>query len=161
MKLVIAILLSLSALQAQAGGDGLKRLIPIIIGGIIDHNRPAPYPYPGPGYPPPHSGYPSGPVTCTAADRGWEEHAGGHYSCGECVAYHGNCLETCRSNDFQCTVEGRDAYGRVFAVHGRGYDRWQAENEALRNCRYQSYAGHCYVRGCNQQTYIVSQRSCR
>jgi len=161
MKFFIALMLTVGALQAQAG-DGWKQIIPIIVGGIIDHNRPAPYP--GPGYPPPpgnYPGYPSGPVTCTAGDRGWEEHSGGHYSCGECLSYHGSCVETCRSVDVECRAEGRDAYGRVYSAFGRGYDRWQAESDAMRNCQYNAYGARCYIVTCNQRQNIVSQRNCR
>jgi hypothetical protein len=101
MKLVIMSLLMVFALSAQA--INLGDLLPILIGG----SRPAPYPgnpYPGhPEYPnQPYPGQPNYPgycnVTCRADDNGYEEHGGGHYSCDECLSYHGECTETCNAN---------------------------------------------------------------
>jgi hypothetical protein len=154
MKLVIAIILSVVSFQVQAGA--LKHILPGIIGGIIDGSRPAPYP--GQPYPP-APGY--GQVTCTSQDYNWEQHPGGHYSCGECLAYHYNCVETCRSYEVDCQVERRDFFGRYSVVYGRGYDQWSAQDDAVRNCQSQPLTASCRVMGCYQQSNIVSQRSCR
>ncbi|MBY0554958.1 hypothetical protein K2P97_10550 [bacterium] len=183
MKLVIMSLLTVFALGAQA--VNLGDILPIIIGGGKPP-RPAPYPggpghapgqpapypgnpYPGNPYPgnpsyPPSQPYPGNPgygnVTCRADDRGYEEHGGGHYSCGECLQHHGECIETCSSNMYECRVDGYDRYGRLVSFLGRGYDQWRAQDEALNACRY-NYATNCYVNGCSNRQDVVSRRDCR
>jgi hypothetical protein len=136
--------------------------------------QPAPYPgnpypgnpYPGnPGYPnQPYPGQPSNPgygnVTCRANDNGYEEHGGGHYSCGECLSYHGDCTETCSANMYECRVDGYDRSGRLVSFLGRGDDQWRAQDDAMNSCRY-NYATNCYVTGCNNRQDTVSRRSCR
>jgi hypothetical protein len=154
MKLILALVFSVVSLQVQAGA--LKHILPGIIDGIVNPNRPAPYP--GQPYPNPPS---YGPVTCISADYSYEQHPGAHYSCGECLSYHYNCLETCRSYEVDCQVERRDFFGRSSVVYGRGYDQWQAQDDAVRNCRNQPLTASCRVMGCYQQSNIVSQRSCR
>lgn len=185
MKLVILSLLTVFALSAEAAS--LRDILPILIGGgrpprpapYPGPGQPAPYPgnpypgnpYPGnPSYPPsqPYPGNPSyppsnpgyGQVTCRADDRGYEEHGGGHYSCGECLQYHGECIETCSSNMYECRVDGYDRYGRLVSFTGRGYDQWRAQDDALNACRY-NYATNCYVNGCSNRQDVVSRRDCR
>lgn len=182
MKPLLALLLTIVAVSANAGHDHerdnnrgriIGGIIGDLIGGSID-NRPIPYPgHPGrpdrpgrpgrPGYPG-HPGYPGGgggyaPVTCTASDRGWEEH-GPHYSCHDCLRHHGTCIETCSQNTVECQAEGVDHYGRRLNFVGMGSDDWSARNEALRACQY-NYASNCYVTSCQSRQNVISRRSCR
>lgn len=129
-------------------------------GGFITPGRPGPgrpsdpgrYPQPGrPGY---------GNIQCTAQDNGWEEHWGGHSTCGECVRKHGNCIETCSRNYYVCQVEGIDRNGRRYISEGRAESRYQAEDDAMRACYYYRYQ-NCRVTSCNQNSETVSRRSCR
>ena len=150
MKLVIAMLIGLSSLHASA--FSWKDLLPIIVGG----QRPAPYPgqpYPGQPYPG------SGPIVCESDDRGWEEHARGHYSCGECLQYHGECVETCSSVYFEARAEGTDNTGRTVTIIGRGPDQWRAQDDANWNCQ-RSYLQYCHVIGVDQRQNVVSRRMC-
>lgn len=163
MKLILTILLTLSALNAQA--FDWKKLIPIVIGGAIGSQIPA-SPYPGPGHPgwgqPNYPGqpYPGGNVQCRANDNGWEEHSGGHYSCGECLQYHDGCTETCSSVSVECRVDGSDYSGRAYSFMGRGYDQYAAQNDAIYYCQRQGL-NNCYVVSCQQHNDIVSRRDCR
>lgn len=146
MKLILTIMLTVFAMGTQASTFG--DLLPILIGGGNGGGRPG---YPGnPGY----------GVTCQATDNGWEEHSGGHYSCGECLQQHGDCAETCSTLNVECRVDGTDQYGRQVSFLGRGNDQWRAQDEAIRACQY-NYASNCYVVSCNQQNQVVSRRSCR
>lgn len=178
MKLLLVSMLTVFAMQAHA--TKLKDiLIPIIIGAATGHSPYGPYPQPGypgnpggPGHGPGHGpGYPGGPgqypgnpgygnVQCSAADAGWEEHAGGHYSCGDCVRWHGQCVETCREVAVECQATGSDNFGRPYTFMGRGYDQYSAQNDAVYNCQSRNFR-NCYVTGCQQRQNIVSQRSCR
>lgn len=177
MKLVLLSLLTVLAISAEAAK--LSDLLPILVGNGLTPGRPAPYPgdpyrppgrpphpprppggNPYPGQPYPGNPYPGYGVTCRADDRGHEEHWGGHYSCGECLQRHGECIETCSSATTECRVEGRDRYGSVISFLGRGQDRWSAESEAIRACQY-NYATNCYVVSCEDRQEVVSRRSCR
>lgn len=114
-----------------------------------------PFPAPrDPGYP----GYPGRGVVCRADDRGWEEHRS-HRSCGECLSLHGRCIETCSISEYRCEAEGFDYRGTPMRFTGQGQDRYQAENEALRNCSYN--ASRCQIRGCQESENVVSRRECR
>lgn len=179
MKLLLTLLTTLFVFNAQAisVGDIIKG-IGVVIGdkGRPHHppHRPPPH-HPGHGHgpgfphrPPPHHGggmpYPSypdqGSVVCSASDRGWEEHFGGHGSCRECLRHHGDCVETCSSQNYDCRVDGYDRHGRLVSFFGRSSDQWRAQDEAMYNCRY-NYAVNCAVVTCNQQQDVVSRRSCR
>ena len=118
-----------------------------------------PPPPPGGGYYPPPNNNQGYGVTCTSEDTGYEEHWGGHYSCGECLSQHGNCIETCKSQMTECQVQGTDRYGRVINFLGRGDARWRAEDDAMRNCYYN--ATNCRVTTCQDRQDVVSRRSCR
>ncbi|MBS1972057.1 MAG: hypothetical protein JSU04_17235 [Bdellovibrionales bacterium] len=146
MKNILMILvLSLSAVFAHAQYDG----------GFIRPGRPgAPGRYPDPG----RGGY--GNVQCTATDKGWEEHWGGHGSCGECLRKHGDCIETCSRSYYVCQAQGIDRNGRTYVSEGRADSRYQAEDEAMRACYYYRYQ-NCRVTNCNQNSETVSRRSCR
>ena len=163
MKLILTIMLTVFAIGAEA--STFSDLLPILIGGG-GGGRPGLYPgHPGrpgqPGYPgQPYPGNPGYGVTCKATDNGWEEHSGGHYSCGECLQQHGDCTETCSTLNVECRVDGTDHYGRAVSFLGRGNDQWRAQDEATRACQY-NYASNCYVVSCNQQEQVVSRRSCR
>lgn len=128
--------------------------------------RPNPPPYPGyppppyPGYPPPY--YPPD-VICHADDDGTEEHWGGHRTCGECLAHHGGCIETCERqvNYAECTVDGRDYYGRVQRFIATGYDYQDAQYRAMDQC-YRSGYRDCIYSGCRnvQDRQEISRRQC-
>ncbi|WP_413575849.1 hypothetical protein ACLVWU_15850 [Bdellovibrio sp. HCB290] len=98
-------------------------------------------------------------VTCSATDKGWEEHWGGHSDCGSCLKKHGTCIETCSANYYVVKVEGVDYRGYKMTMESRGESRYEAEREALRSCnrRYDN----CKVVSSNSQSETVSRRSCR
>ena len=99
-------------------------------------------------------------ISCAATDAGFEEHWGGHRSCGECLAQHGRCIETCQTNSFVCHAEGLSRFGRdTFEAYS---DRSEAEarDEALDRC-YDSGARNCRAIRCDSNRQIVSQNSCR
>jgi len=120
--------------------------------------------YPGqpgrPGYPG-QPGYPGrGPIQCSATDKGWEEHGGGHASCGECLRRHGSCIETCGRTYYVCQAEGMDRQGRRFIMEGRADSRYIAQDDAMRACYYYRYQ-NCHVTSCSQDREVTSRRSCR
>ncbi|MGE0634199.1 MAG: hypothetical protein AB7O96_17425 [Pseudobdellovibrionaceae bacterium] len=45
------------------------------------------------------------------------------------------------------TCRARSSYGR-YSFFGRGYSRYQASRQALRQCYRRSYYGYCYITGC-------------
>lgn len=144
------------------------------------HRGPGPHPHPHPQRPSPYPDYRPGPrpapaprpmprddyynrgrVTCSAQDRGWEEHWSGHSSCGECVQRHGNCVESCYEVKQVCEVQGTDYYGRTQIFIAQGPDRWMAENEARRRCEWNRDMRYCQVTSCRQDNQLISTRSCR
>lgn len=132
-----------------------------IIGVIGDDglsSRPRPPRYPGrPDRPrPPRYGN----ITCTATDNGWEEHWGGHSSCRSCLKKHGDCTERCTQTYYVCTASGDDGHGRNYSADGYGDSRWEAQEEAQRNCRYDGLYG-CSITRCDSEDQLVSRRSCR
>lgn len=123
-----------------------------------------PAPYPGnPGRPPAQPPY-GGGITCQANDEGWEEHRGGHRSCRECLAVHGQCVETCTRNyeSHQCRFDGYDPRMGARSFTGFGNTRYQAEDDALYQCRRAGYYDCRYV-NCTVSTdrQVVSERMCR
>lgn len=120
-----------------------------------DYRRPAPRPMPRDDY------YSRGRVTCSASDKGWEEHFGGHGSCGSCLQKHSSCVEKCQEIREVCEVEGRDYNGRLSVFVGRGADRWAAEAEARRQCEWNRNMRSCMVTTCRQEAQTISTRSCR
>lgn len=164
----MSILLLFSTIGAQAG------IIDDILNGAVKSqierggSRPPRYPGPGrplePGrpYEPGRPGYPGQPgqqVTCVAVDRGYEEHGGGHYGCGECLRLHGECIETCSMRSTECQSQGVDRYGRAVSFLGRGDSQWRAEDEAMRACYY--YAAQCQIVRCQDRNETVSRQNCR
>lgn len=113
-----------------------------------------------PGGPGGRPGHPGGyGMRCAAYDQGWEEHWGGHGSCGECEARHGRCVEECSYTEFTCIAEG-DYFGRRFQVEGRSWDEYEAQRQAMWECqnrgsRYCRLIGPCYQ---NDNSY---RRECR
>lgn len=136
------------------------------------YGRPTPPPYrPGPGYghptPPPHYpgpgyGYPApARVVCSAGDRGWEEHGGGHGSCGSCLQHHGRCVETCKEVTQLCEVEGTSYNGARSIFRAVGVDRYAAESEARRKCEWNRDMRFCHTISCRAEENVVSRRDCR
>lgn len=123
--------------------------------------RPAPH-RPGPQYPGPGYGYPApARVVCSAGDRGWEEHSGGHGSCGSCLQQHGRCVETCKEVTYMCEVEGTNYYGVRSVFRAVGVDRYAAESEARRKCEWNRDMRSCYTLSCRAEENVVSRRDCR
>lgn len=122
--------------------------------GIMDWIRPGPRPGP---YDPGRGGRPQ--VTCTARDDGWEEHWGAHRDCRECLAKHGNCIETCETKYFTCQAEGVDYRGYKMTMEARGESRYMTEREAKDRCQYRY--DNCRIVSCNENSETVSRRSCR
>ncbi|WP_255490074.1 hypothetical protein [Bdellovibrio sp. KM01] len=98
-------------------------------------------------------------VTCSATDKGWEEHWGGHSDCHSCLKKHGSCTETCSANYYATKAEGVDYRGYKMTIESRGDTRYEAEREALRACnrRY----SECKIVSSTSQSETVSRRSCR
>lgn len=120
--------------------------------------RPIPAPRPVPRFP---EQYPQGRVTCSASDRGWEEHWGSHGSCGACLQQHAECIETCVEQRELCEVQGTDYQGRQRRYIAVGYDRYSAESEARRQCEWDRNNSNCYTLTCRSDNRTVSSRSCR
>lgn len=97
-------------------------------------------------------------TTCSYTDRGWEEHWGGHRSCGECTQKHGRCVESCSINYYKCEARGVDAAGGAVTLKGNGQNRWDAERNALKYC--QRYFNNCSVTSCNTQNEPLFSREC-
>lgn len=121
---------------------------------------PVPPPYnPPPYYPPYNPGHGGGGnVVCRADDNGWEEHRS-HRSCGECLREHGRCTETCGVTEYISEAQGFDYSGRVVKFRGEGATRYQAENEAIRNCAYN--ASRCQNVSTRASEDVISRRECR
>lgn len=102
---------------------------------------------------------------CTAQDKGWEEHWGGHSSCSECLRKHGKCVETCYSKEYKVVVTGivRDGWSntdREEEFFGVGDSEWQAESEALRNCSWRN-AYNCRTKSSESRDNLVSSNRCQ
>lgn len=186
--LLVLNLALIESVEAQRGGDYYDRNPPPHRPGP-GYGRPVPPPHrpgpgPGPGYgrpvPPPHRpgpgyGRPVPPppyyptpdyqaparVSCSASDKGWEEHWGGHSSCGSCLQHHGNCIETCKEISEMCEVEGTDYYGRPAIFRAVGVDRYAAESEARRKCEWNRDMRYCRTISCSSQDRVISTRRCR
>lgn len=146
MRSVLVLFMGMFLMQAPAQAAGVNDLIDII-GGVIG-NRPGH----GPGHDGPREG-----VRCSAQDRGWEEHFGGHRSCGECMDRHGSCVETCEYSEWTCVVEGQ-RWGRRAEFEGYGYSDREAEREAYRNCEDRG-ARFCHRVSCHSQNR-AERREC-
>lgn len=134
--------------------------------------RPPPRPNPPP-YPPPYPPRPNPPpyphpyppaVTCQADDAGYEEHYGGHRNCRECLQVHGECVETCSriTETYTCNYQGIYPDGRTQMFTGFGQTQYQAEQDAVYQCRrYGLY--DCRYAGCDvrRDQDVISRRSCR
>lgn len=97
-------------------------------------------------------------LICRAVDNGWEEHSSGHGSCDECLQRHGSCVETCSIRFTTCQVTGRDIRGRTITLKASGDSRYDAESEALDNCR--RYLNQCSVSSCSSDSETLSRKTC-
>jgi hypothetical protein len=149
-KLLLSLLLLFAVTPQFAKADIWE-----VIGTINDIRHPSPRP---PRRPPPPSW--GGHITCTASDRGWEEHWGGHHSCGECLSKHGECVETCTAETQVCQAKGLDWNGQLVTVTGESSDRWDAERRAWDSCQYRGLRD-CRVESCESRDEQISRRSCR
>lgn len=125
--------------SSQVFANDLGNIIDAI-GGIVNGGRPGP----GPG----HGGF-GGGYRCVAMDRGWEEHFGGHRSCQECNARHGNCVEQCTYSEFVCVAEGY-RWGRPFQMEEYGYDEYDTQRRALWACQRRGGEGCRLIGPCNR-----------
>ncbi|MBO9665971.1 MAG: hypothetical protein J7501_04095 [Bdellovibrio sp.] len=100
-------------------------------------------------------------VTCSATDKGWEEHWGGHSDCNSCLKKHGSCIETCSADYYVTTAEGLDYRGYKMTVESRGNSRYQTEREAIERCSYFYRYNNCRVLKTESRSETVSRRSCR
>ena len=98
-------------------------------------------------------------VVCSAEDKGWEEHWGGHSSCDVCLSKHGECVESCHEQSYRCTAEGSDQTGSTQTFQAQDITRWRAEDEALYRC--QRYLYNCRITSCQEEQQLVSRRDCR
>ncbi|MGE0615264.1 MAG: hypothetical protein AB7P04_06460 [Bacteriovoracia bacterium] len=137
MFLALALVMSAQSAFAMGGGGG---------------SSPAPGPGPGGGF---------GHAHCSASDKGWEEHFGGHSNCGDCLAKHGGCIERCYVTSYRCIAEGQDVRGitQTFEANSRrsGSD---ARQEALDRCYYSRMSG-CRIQTCDTDDQLISSRSCK
>lgn len=161
-KLVLVTVLFLSFTLIELANAQVRRgpQHPVPPHRIPDY-RPVPHPGPAPRPVPRDDYYSRGRVTCTATDKGWEEHFGGHSSCGACLQKHGSCIEKCHEVRELCEVEGVDYRGRKAIFRGYGIDRRSAEYEARRACEWNRVMRSCYVKSCRQESKLISSRSCR
>lgn len=129
---------------------------------------PFPPPYPPQPYPPqPYPPAAQIPFTCTAMDRGWEEHFGGHVgqswdfnaalqqACGECKRLHGRCNVSCAQRAYVCQVQapnGMMVWGSPMP------SQWDAERDAMNRC---GYGCRPVQNGCQTQEYSPYQGECR
>ena len=97
--------------------------------------------------------------SCSAEDRGWEEHYGGHQSCQSCLRKHGSCIETCEKKTYECKVKGfnyDDDWERTFK--GKARRRQKAKNKAIDRC-YDAGYDSCYSQGCDS-SYSTVRSEC-
>lgn len=105
--------------------------------------------------------YPQGRISCSASDRGWEEHWSGHNSCGDCLRHHGSCVEKCVELRKVCEVQGSDFQGRIRTYVAIGADQWSAESEARRQCEWDRNNRSCITLSCRDDNRTISTRNCR
>lgn len=113
--------------------------------------------------------------SCYGFDRRSEEHWRGHggrgyrpnEACATCPQRHGGCVYRCYVEAWVCTAffegndgsRGRDIEGR------RRYDRYDAEDYALEDCRDANWNnrgnGRCRIRECRPADEIVDSGRCQ
>lgn len=93
---------------------------------------------------------PGGPggMSCAAYATRGERHREGHRDCRSCERMHRDCYQSCGRRTYQVEVIGQVAnFGKV-KVWKRwtayGETRWQAEEKAMRECRW-ARADRCHV----------------
>lgn len=101
----------------------------------------------------------SGGYGCSASDNGWEEHFGGHSSCGECLSRHGSCSERCYETSYSCSAVGTRYDGSQDTITAHDRFEYGARDEAMRRCYY-SGLRDCHSSYCNTESNLVSSRSC-
>ncbi len=101
-----------------------------------------------------------GSYYCAAFDNGWEEHSGGHDTCGECKSAHGQCDERCYQKTYTCKAEGTDREGNKSVSEGYSdFSESDARNQALNRCSYRS--NNCRIDSCSDSERQTSSRSCQ
>ena len=148
--------------------------------------RPFPgdgWPFPGPGdrNPDPGRGYGRQPLECSATDRGWEEHWGGHIShgydlyasrdsaCRSCkkpTGPHGDCDVRCAAPEILCSYEFVADDNGAVQDSGQGEPRetsYDAEDAATSRCMRNNWGrpGRCRIRSCERQDRTLLWDRCR
>ncbi len=102
-------------------------------------------------------------IVCSASDDGWEEHWGGHSTCGECLSKHGGCAEKCSEVSYSCKAKGTAPNGESISKEAIGIDRYQTADEALQRCQA-SGASNCSASAhsdCSEVYNEVSRKRCQ
>jgi len=110
--------------------------------------------------PGPSPGYGRGGETCTARDRGHEEHWGGHGSCRSCLREHGDCNYTCSVDSFQAEATGqrRDGSSDRFVAYS-DYSDFDARDRALERC-YDARLDNCYISNSDVRRVVTERGRC-
>ena len=106
----------------------------------------------------PGNGYNSG-LRCQATDNGWEEHFGGHSSCGACLREHQDCTLKCYQDEYVATAEGRNRNGELVRVTAMDRDDFNAREKALERC-CRSRLDNCYVIDTDTNSRLVRSDRC-
>jgi len=117
-------------------------------------------------------------ISCSATDKGWEEHWGGHRSrgfnlpqlessaCSKCFKKHGTCNFRCVTEETRCTARFKSDDGTFDGeVYGDTWPRrFDAEDSAMDRCwrRNRGRAGRCELTGrCDNVGRTQSSGRCR
>jgi len=98
-------------------------------------------------------------LRCQATDDGWEEHFGGHSSCGACLREHQDCTMRCYEDQFTAVAEGRNQYGELETVTAMDRDRLYAGERALDRC-YSQRLSNCRIVDTDTDSRLVRSERC-
>lgn len=114
-------------------------------------------------------------LDCRGYDRGWEEHWGGHggrgwsprEACDDCRRSHGSCTFRCTTQAWRCSanwVPRNGTQGRSYEGRRPRPDRYDAEDEAMRECRDDNWnnreQGDCRPGSCKEENETVDSGRC-
>ncbi len=116
-------------------------------------------------------------ISCSATDKGWEEHWGGHRSrgfnlrdlensaCQKCRKKHGTCNFNCVTEEVRCKARFKSDDGNFSGeIYGDTWPRrFDAEDSALDRCwrRNRGRRGSCELSGCDNVGRTQSRGRCR
>ncbi|OFZ25701.1 MAG: hypothetical protein A2381_00090 [Bdellovibrionales bacterium RIFOXYB1_FULL_37_110] len=98
-------------------------------------------------------------LRCQATDDGWEEHFGGHSSCGACLREHEDCTMRCYEDEVVATAEGRNQYGEIQTVTAMDRDSIYARERALDRC-YNQRLSNCTIVDTDTNSRLVRSERC-